>query len=96
MGLLGLAGQTFAANKGETTYKTVCFACHGTGAAGAPKIGDEAAWKSRIAQGKATLYKHALHGFTGKKGVMPPKGGRTDLSDADVKAAVDYMVSKAK
>jgi len=95
VGMLGLAGQVFAAN-GEATYKQVCFACHGTGAAGAPKAGDKAAWKMHIAKGKATLYKHAIQGFKGTKGFMPAKGGRTDLSDDTVKAAVDYMVSISK
>lgn len=95
VGMLGLAGQAFAAN-GEATYKQVCFACHGTGAAGAPKAGDKAAWKEHIAKGKKTLYKHAIHGFKGKKGFMPAKGGRTDLSDDAVKGAVDYMVSISK
>lgn len=74
----------------------VCTACHSTGVAGAPKVGDKAAWEPRIAQGTEVLYKHAIGGFTGKSGTMPPKGGRTDLSDDEVKAAVDYMVSKAK
>jgi len=81
---------------GKQIYSGTCFACHGTGAAGAPKAGDKAAWGPRIAQGNATLYKHALHGFQGKHGVMPAKGGNTGLSDADVKSAVDYMVSLAK
>jgi len=65
-------------------------------AAGAPKFGDKAAWAPRIKQGKETLYKHAIGGFKGKSGVMPAKGGRTDLSDADVKAAVDYMVANSQ
>ena len=64
--------------------------------AGAPKVGDKAAWGPRIAQGKDTLYTHALQGFQGKKGVMPPKGGQAQLADADVKSAVDYMVSQAQ
>lgn len=82
--------------KGKEIYSGTCFACHGTGAAGAPKAGDKAAWGPRIAKGKDTLYKHALHGFTGKSGMMPAKGGNTGLSDAAVEAAVDYMVSLAK
>ncbi len=82
--------------KGKKIFDTVCFACHATGAAGAPMIGHKDAWAPRIAKGMATLDKHALDGFAGKKGVMPAKGGRTDLSDADVKAAVAYMVSKVK
>lgn len=94
LAMLGLASQAFA--DGKATYQQVCFACHGTGAAGAPKIGDKAAWKSHIAKGKPTLYKHAIHGFKGSKGFMPAKGGRTDLSDDQVKAAVDYMVSMSK
>ena len=91
-----MASVTTAQADGQKTYQTACFACHGTGAAGAPKIGDKAAWAPRIAQGMATLEKHALGGFKGKKGVMPAKGGRADLSDADVKAAVAHMVSQSK
>lgn len=83
-------------DKGKSVYDSTCVACHGAGIAGAPKFGDKAAWKPRIAQGKDTLYQHALKGFQGKSGVMPPKGGNTALPDADVKAAVDYMVSKAQ
>jgi len=81
---------------GKKIYDTTCTACHGMGIAGAPKFGDQAMWAPRIAQGAATLYKHAIGGFTGKGGVMPPKGGATNLSDDDVKAAVDYMVAAAK
>ena len=81
---------------GKKIFDTTCTACHGMGIAGAPKFGDKAAWSARIAQGTATLYDHAIHGLTGKGGVMPPKGGATNLSDADVKAAVDYMVAAAK
>ena len=77
---------------GKTTYDTVCTACHGTGAAGAPKYGDKAAWAPRLKQGTAALYNSALHG----KGAMPPKGGNTTLPDAAVKAAVDYMAAAAK
>ncbi len=61
---------------------------------GAPKLADKAAWAPRIAQGKDTLYKHAIGGYQGKAGVMPAKGG-SQASDEEVKAAVDYMVSKA-
>ncbi len=66
--------------------------CHAAGVAGAPKPGDKADWGPRIAQGKDTLYKHALEGFNGAKGSMPARGGNTKMSDEDVKAAVDYMV----
>ncbi len=87
---------TPAKSDGKKVFDSACTACHGAGIAGAPKFGDKAAWAPRIAQGINTLDTHALQGFQGKAGVMPPKGGYTSLSDADVKAAVDYMVSAAK
>ena len=77
---------------GATVYTSVCAACHATGAAGAPKAGDKAAWGPRIGQGKETLYKSALGG----KNAMPPKGGAADLSDAEIKAAVDHLVGLSK
>ncbi len=88
--------QADAPADGKAVYEQACFACHGTGAAGAPKLGDAGAWSDRIAKGEATLHKHALEGFTGETGIMPPKGGRADLSDEQVKAAVDYMLSQSK
>jgi cytochrome c5 len=88
------SGQAMA--DGKATFDSVCFACHATGAAGAPKAGDKAAWAPRIAQGLDVLKQHANNGFQGNSGFMPAKGGRTDLSDADVGAAVEYMVSLAK
>lgn len=81
-----------AADPGKKLFESACTTCHTAGIAGAPKFGDKAAWAPRIAQGKPTLYDHALHGFKG----MPPKGMAATASDADVKAAVDYMVSAAK
>lgn len=81
---------------GPSVYQQVCGACHLNGIGGAPRSDDRAAWAPRIAQGNATLYKHAIEGFNGKSGVMPAKGGRADLSDDLVKAAVDYMVTKAQ
>jgi len=84
-----------AADAGKTTYNSACIACHGAGIAGAPKLGDKAAWAPRLAQGNAVLYEHAIKGFQGKAGVMPPKGGST-APDADVKAAVDFMVASSK
>jgi cytochrome c5 len=77
----------------ETVFNQACAACHGAGIAGAPKFGDKAAWAPRIAQGKETLYQHALHGFQGKSGFMPPKGGRADFTDQSVMNGVDYMVA---
>jgi len=81
-----------AANGGEALFNSVCMACHGAGLAGAPKVGDKAAWQPRIAQGIDVLYVSALKG----KNAMPPKGGAANASDADIKAAVDILVSKAK
>ena len=80
------------ARDGATVYKTVCFACHATGVAGAPKAGDKAAWAPRLATGMAALLKSATNG----KGAMPPRGGAADLTDAELKAAVDYLTSQAK
>ena len=84
------------AGGGEGVFKSACIACHGAGIAGAPKAGDKAAWSPRVAQGKPTLYEHAIRGYQGKAGVMPAKGGNSALADGDVKSAVDYMVSLAK
>ena len=81
-----------AAVDGESVYKGSCMACHGTGAAGAPKVGDKAAWKPRIAQGMDTLVKHATGGFK----AMPPRGGNASLSDEAVKAAIEFMVSQSQ
>ncbi len=80
------------ADAGKKLFESTCTTCHTAGIAGAPKFGDKAAWAPRIAQGKPTLYDHALHGYKG----MPQKGTAVNASDADVKAAVDYMVSAAK
>lgn len=89
------AAPAVASSPGEAAYNKVCFACHGAGIAGAPKYGDKAAWEPRIAKGTDTLYKHAIEGFQGEAGMMPAKGGAADMSDDDVKAAVDYMVQAA-
>jgi cytochrome c5 len=85
-----------AAAAGQDTYNKACMMCHGAGVAGAPRIGDKADWQPRIAQGNDKLYEHAIKGYTGKKGVMPPKGGNTAIPDGDVKAAVDFMVAGSK
>jgi len=84
-----------SADTGKTLYNSACVACHGAGIAGAPKLADKAAWAPRIKQGTAVLYDHAIKGFQGKAGVMPPKGGAS-APDADVKAAVDFMVASAR
>ena len=81
---------------GPALYDAVCKTCHATGLVGSPKTGDRAAWSARIAQGKDTLYQHAIAGYTGKAGVMPAKGGRTDLNDDLIRAGVDYLVQQAQ
>ena len=80
------------ANKGKTVYEANCTVCHAAGIAGAPKAGDKAAWAPRLKTGMDALYATALKG----KGAMPSKGGNASLADADVKAAVDYLVGTAK
>jgi cytochrome c5 len=82
---------TATADAGKSTYDTACFACHGTGAAGAPITGNKDAWASRVGQGVDTLYSHAINGFN----AMPPKGGAMNLTDEQVKAVVDYMVGQS-
>jgi len=81
-----------AAADGKKIFDTTCTACHTAGVAGAPKLGDKAAWAPRIKQGMDTLVQAAEKG----KGAMPPKGGNASLSDADIRAAVEFMVSQSK
>ena len=81
-----------SAPDGEKIYKGLCFSCHDMGIAGAPKLGDKAAWAARIATGMDALYASSLKG----KNAMPAKGGNPALSDAEVQAAVDWMVAKSK
>lgn len=80
---------------GKKVFSTTCAMCHAAGVGGAPKPGDKADWGPRIAQGKDVLYKHALEGFTGAKGTMPPRGANPSLTDDEVKAAVNYMVDQS-
>lgn len=87
-----LVGTMSAAQADIRTYRTACAACHAYGAPG-PKVGDKVVWKDRIAKGMDTLYTNAIKGTD--KG-MPAKGGRMDLTDAQVKAIVDYMVKESK
>lgn len=93
----GAAAAPAAAADGKAVFESTCAGCHTSGAGGAPKLGDKADWAARVGQGKDTLYKHALEGFQGKAAMaMPAKGGNAALAEADVKAAVDYMVDAAK
>lgn len=80
---------------GSVIYANLCGACHTAGAGGAPKL-EKGAWAARIAQGADTLHKHAIEGFTGSAGVMPPKGGNPSLTDEQVIATVDWMVENLK
>jgi len=80
---------------GEQVYGQVCKTCHDAGLAGAPKSGDKPAWMPRIAEGEKTLVAHAIGGFQGKSGVMPPKGGNADLTDDEVHRAVVYLANQA-
>jgi cytochrome c5 len=86
------AAAAGGAADGKKVYDSTCTACHTAGVANAPKLGDKAAWAPRIKQGIDTLVQSALKG----KGAMPPKGGNASLSDADLRAAIAYMVSQAK
>jgi len=90
------SAQPATAQSGQEVYQSACAACHGAGVAGAPKFGDAAAWSDRAAKGMDTLTQHAINGFQGSAGFMPPKGGRADLSDEAVKSAVQYMVDNSK
>lgn len=81
-----------AAVNGKAVFEANCAVCHVPGVANAPKFGDKAAWAPRIETGIDNLYRSALNG----KNIMPAKGGNAALADAEVKAAVDYMVSQSK
>ena len=105
---VAIAGQDFVDEGAETVeaeavreimtgpqvYNAICGSCHGTGLAGAPTTGDNAAWSARVAAGMDTLNSHAIEGYQGSAGFMPAKGGRVDLSDEEVIAAVQYMVDE--
>lgn len=88
---MGAAGLALAAD-GKDVYDKTCVACHAAGVANAPKLGDKAAWAPRVATGKAALVASVVKG----KGAMPPKAGNAGLTDADISAAVDYMLAAAK
>ncbi|GAP74724.1 MULTISPECIES: c-type cytochrome [Pseudoalteromonas] len=90
-----LAGETAAADaapsgprSGEQVYQAACFACHGSGALGAPKTAAD--WEPRLAKGMDTLLDHAINGFN----AMPPRGTCMDCSDEEIQAAIDFMVKQ--
>lgn len=82
--------------EGKAVYEKACKFCHSTGVMGSPKLGDKTDWKERIAKGMDTLVDHSINGFQGKNGKMPPRGGNPDLTDGQVKAAVQYMVDESE
>ena len=86
------AAATADAGKGKAVFDSACTVCHTAGVAGAPKTGDKAAWAPRLKTGMDALYASSIKG----KNAMPPKGGNLALTDADVNAAVDYMVGLVK
>lgn len=82
--------------QGEQVYLKACSACHSTGVAGAPRLGDPEAWKVRVGQGLETLVAHAVNGYQGVTGYMPARGGSASLSDEEVAAATAYMVEQGR
>jgi len=90
------ASETVAPEDGETVYNTTCATCHASGVAGAPILGEMDDWVDRMEAGFDTLANHAIQGYTGQSGVMPPKGGNAALSDNAVTAAVQYMVDQVQ
>ena len=94
--MMSPAVLTSASADGEAVYNSGCLACHMPGVAGAPKLGDKDSRVARIAQGMEVMYENAINGFQGQTGMMPAKGGFVHLSDDDIKAAVDYMVTQSQ
>ena len=86
------ASSTAASNSGKAVYQNTCAACHETGVSGAPKIGDKTAWVGLIAKGKEQLVQSVINGM----GAMPPKAGNPSLSEAEIRAAVDYIVNQVR
>jgi cytochrome c5 len=89
------AAPVSASLSGAQVYNNACNVCHGNGIGNAPMLTNTADWEPRIAQGAGTLKKHAVDGYAGSVGFMPPKGGNASLSDEEVHAAVDYMIGEA-
>jgi len=89
------AGAPKGSQTGEQVFQSVCKTCHEAGIAGAPKVGDNAAWLPSIKKGYETLVQHAINGFQEPGKVMPARGGNPDLTDAEVQRAVVYMANKS-
>lgn len=87
--------QVHAPMSGAQVFNAACYLCHAPpGVGGAPVVGNTEAWAGRVAEGMDVLTEHALNGFQGETGVMPAKGGRPDLSDDEIKSAIEYMLSQ--
>ena len=83
--------------EGWTVFNRTCTVCHWPGVGGAPQIGDKNAWQERIGLGRTVLYRHAINGFTGNSGkLMPARGGNWNLTDDQVRAAVDYIIHNSQ
>ena len=93
---VAVAEPVAAPMSGPQVYNAACVACHGAGIGGAPKLGDTAAWSDRLAQGADVLTDHVINGYTGDAGYMPPKGGRVDLSDEEIIAAMNYLLDESR
>jgi len=78
--------------KGQGVYMNFCAACHASGVAGAPTVGDMSAWQNRIGKGTTAVVENAIKGFQGTSGFMPAKGGNSALTDEEVTSAVMYML----
>lgn len=96
-GAAGKAPEIAGLEHGRSVWLGTCQACHAEPASEAPQLGDAAAWGVRAKQGRAVLYAHAIGGFMGASGnEMPARGGNPSLSDADLQAAVDYMLAASQ
>jgi len=93
-GVVAAVAGGSVARSGEDVYNAACMACHSTGAAGAPKLGDVAGWADRIAQGNDSLYSNGINGIAGTG--MVAKGGCMNCSDEETRAAIDYMVANSQ
>jgi cytochrome c5 len=92
-----LAGCDPGEHPGQMIWQNNCQACHGPGLAGAPRIGHRTEWAARLTQGTDTLIDHAIYGYAGPGGhEMPARGGNPSLTDTDIAAAVNYMISESR
>lgn len=105
VGLALLMGSAFAEEQPSTerlkegwiVFNRTCTVCHWPGVGGAPRIGDKNAWQARIDSGRTVLYRHAINGWTGASGKrMPARGGNWNLTDDQVRAAVDYIIHNSR